>query len=220
MINGAVFDMDGLMFDTEAVSTRCWQEAGRRIGVDIPPSLSLRTNGLDAEHCRPIFEEAFGKSFDYYAARALRQELEREYVESFGVPLKAGLFELLDFLRSENVAMAVASSSSEEKVTHYLKLTGTDKYFRTVINGGMVKRGKPDPEIFLTACAALGIPPRECIALEDSPAGIRSAASAGLLAVMIPDLVPPTEKENRLAFAILPSLIDVIGLVKSLTACR
>ena len=214
MIKGVVFDMDGLMFDTERLSARCWHEAGLRMGYQVPLDLPPRTNGLDAAHSRPIFLETMGEDFDYYGVRSLRLELEREYTEKNKVPVKPGLFELLEYLREKDIPAAVASSSDRPKLDRYLKGSGAMDYLTATVDGSMVANGKPDPEIFLKACALLKLDPKECLGLEDSPAGVRSSTSAGLITVMIPDIIKPTREEERLAAAILPSLLCVPDFIE------
>lgn len=216
MIEGVIFDMDGLMFDSETMSARCWHEAGLRMGYDVPLDLPPKTNGLDALHSEPIFKEVMGEDFDYYGVRRLRLQLEREYAEREGIPVKPGLFELLNFLRERGIPAAVASSSDKDKVHRYLSGSGALEYMAAVVDGGMVKKGKPEPEIFLTACALIGVPPERCMGLEDSPAGIRASHDGGLVTVMIPDIIQPSETERRLTAAILPSLAEVPRLIESI----
>ena len=218
MIKGVVFDMDGLMFDTERLSLKCWIEAGRQMGYQIPPDLPPRTNGLDAAHSCPIFRSVMGENFDYYAVRARRLELERQMTESASVPVKQGLFGLLDYLRERDIPAAVASSSDKSKVERYLKSAGAWGYMSVVIDGGMVKNGKPDPEIFLLACSRLGLPPQDCLALEDSPAGVESAVAAGLTTVMVPDTVAPQPRQYEIALAVVPSLDKVPGIIENINA--
>ena len=218
MIKGVVFDMDGLMFDTETLSARFWREAAERLGYNMPADLPPKAIGLDAINTRKVFEVVMGSQFEYFKVRELRLKLEQEYVEEHGVPVKPGLFELLRYLREKGISVAVATSSDRSKLDRNLNSCGAAGYFDATVDGTMVTRGKPEPDIFLKACSLLGLQPEDCLALEDSPAGIRSSTSAGMTVVMIPDLGPPGDEERRLAAAILPSLECVPEFISRVNA--
>lgn len=214
MIDAVVFDMDGLMFDTERMVTRTWKQAGAEQGVDIPEELSFATIGLDAEKSGRIFYEKLGDSFDYQLGRDRRVELMTQEIEANGMPIKPGLFELLDYLEQKGLPKAVASSTGKSRVEYYLQKAGIQDRFQALVCGDMIEHGKPEPDIFLKACALLGKAPENCLALEDSPAGIRAAYKGNLIPVMIPDQIPPTPEILVMVRAKKDSLFDVIAMLE------
>lgn len=206
-----LFDMDGLMFDTERVSDAVWCEVAGRGGFAMTSADVSLLRGRNYEGGRAAMQERFGADFPYdaLAAEAVREigaRLERQ------IPLRPGLFALLNALRGMGCKMAVASSTHGSRVLRNLQRTGTRDYFSAVIGGEAVTHSKPHPEIFLRAAAALGAKPEECMVLEDSYNGVRAGAAAGCFTVMVPDLDAPTPEMERLAGAIVPSLNAVIPL--------
>jgi HAD superfamily hydrolase (TIGR01509 family) len=214
MIKGIVFDMDGLMFDTERIAMDGWDYAARKLGLVIPREIQIKTLGLTEESTKQIFEDYMGNSFDFDKAEELRIEYVYSFIEKNGVPLKKGLFELLDYLRANKYSTAVATSTEEEKAVYLLKKAGVYGYFDVVVCGNMIEKGKPKPDIYLKAGELLGISPSDCLALEDSINGILSASRAGMKPVMIPDMVRPDKETEKLLYARLSSLPDVIGLLE------
>lgn len=215
MIKGIVFDMDGLMFDTERIAMDGWDYAASMMGVVIPREIQIKVLGLTEESSKQLFEEYLGKDFDFYKAKDLRISYAYSYIEKNGVPLKKGLIELLDYLKANNYTIAVATSTEKEKAEYLIKKAGVYEYFNAVICGNMIKNGKPEPDIYLKASELIGIHPSECLALEDSINGILSADRAGLKPVMIPDIVQPNEEIKKHIYALLPSLLEVIDLLEN-----
>ena len=185
-IRAVLFDMDGLMFDTERLGDEVWRAVAGQYGVTMTPE-----DDMSAEVWREV-------------------EARLEH----SVPLRPGLFELLDALRARNCKMAVASSTDSARVLHNLETAGVRGYFSAVIGGDQVTHSKPEPEIFLKAAAALDTPPGLCMVLEDSYNGVRAGAAAGCFTVMVPDMDPPTPEMERLAWAIVPGLTDVARLLE------
>lgn len=214
MIKGIVFDMDGLMFDTERIAMDGWDYAASELGLEIPREIQVKTLGLTEENTKQLFEDYMGENFDFYKAKDLRISYVYSYIEKNGVPLKEGLIELLDYLKANKYAIAVATSTEEEKAKYLLKKAGIYGYFNVVVCGNMIEKGKPEPDIYLKASELLGIPPSECLALEDSISGILSADRAGMKSVMIPDIVQPNQEIKNLLYAYLTSLLDVIKLLE------
>jgi len=213
MIKAVIFDMDGLMFDTERLSLDGWSHAGVQLGYDIKKDVVIKTCGLSNENTKRVFLKNFGNDFDYDASRKIRTDYMMKYIIDHGMPVKPGLMELLEFLRSNHYKMAIASSSEREKVEFYLKTANISGYFDKMVTGDMIKRGKPEPDIYLKAVEILGVAADECIALEDSPLGILSAYRAGIKPVLIPDLVEIDEQTEKIIYAKLTSLSDVIDLL-------
>ncbi len=216
MRNGVIFDMDGLMFDTERLWDEVWEEVGHTYGVDTGKEFSIRTRGTNQADTREVFLQLFGAdgvNYEELQGRCLarlEEELERH------IPVKPGLYELLDTLKGRDIPMAVASSTHQKMVLHNLELAGITSYFSSVVTGDMVEHGKPAPDIFLAAAKAIGRKPAHCLVLEDSANGIRAAAAAGCLSVMVPDLDPPTPELARLYTARADSLKQVAGLLDTL----
>jgi len=218
MINGVIFDMDGLMFDTERLAVQGWIYAGKQAGIDITEELVMRTLGLNIENTRRVFIERFGEQFDFYAHRQARLGHLKRYLDTYGVPVKPGLFELLDFLKREKIKTTVATSTDRPQAMELFIKAGVDGYFDDFISGDMIKRGKPEPDIYLSACALIDEAPENCMALEDSFAGIWSAHRAGMKPVIVPDLIAPDETITGLLYARVDTLSDVAGLIKTQNA--
>ena len=215
MIKGIIFDMDGLMFDTERLVIKAWDFAGKQMGCSITKDIVIKTLGLNTENTRRVFIEHLGNNFDFYVFRKIRVDYMTDYIDKNGIPIKTGLIELLDFLKSNHYKMTVATSTEKEKTEYYFKKANISYYFDDIVCGDMIERGKPEPDIYLKASKIIGVAPNECLALEDSPIGILSAYRAGMRPVMIPDLVKPNEETNKILYAKLPTLFDVIELLNN-----
>lgn len=211
-ICAVLFDMDGLMFDTERLSDELWRAVSRRHGVPMTPQDVALLRGRNRESGRAAMRERFGADFPY---EAIVGEVRREEAERLSrqVPLRPGLPELLEALRRGGYPMAVASSTDSAAVLRNLETAGVRPYFSAVIGGDHVTRSKPDPQIFQMAAQALDTPPAQCMVLEDSYNGVRAGAAAGCFTVMVPDMDPPTPEMERLAAAIVPDLTRVIPLL-------
>lgn len=190
MIKGAIFDMDGLMFDTERLSLKGWLYAGEKYGYPITSELIDEIRGTNTAYSKALFQERFGDLVDYDLARRERTKYMDDFIEKHGVPVKEGLIELLEFLKTSGIKMAVATSTNKELAEKYLKMAGIYSYFHATVYGNQVKKGKPDPEIFLTAAKQLNLSPKECVVFEDSPHGIAAGHAAGCMVVAIPDMAP------------------------------
>lgn len=215
MLKAVIFDMDGLMLDTETLLQRFWCEAAQFYGYPMTPEIVLGIRSLSYKYAIKHLKRVFGDDFDYPKVRAKRIELMNEYIRRNGVIKKKGLDELLDFIAKTPLKAAVCTATDFERTKMYLESVGVFDKFDDFICGNMVEYGKPAPDIYKSACKRLGLLPEECIALEDSPNGIISAAVAGLNAVMIPDLTKPSEDIRPLIFAECEDLGKVIEILKS-----
>ena len=216
MIKGVVFDMDGLMFDTEKIGKDAWQQAARHLACGFSDQLFHKILGTNLVTTIEILEGELGDKIDVRRLREIHDVYFAGCIEEKGVPVKNGLKELLEYLRTNGYGVTAASSTSKDKVRDYFKKAGVSEYFGEIVGGDMVEKSKPEPDIYLKAAEVLGLSPFECLALEDSPHGILSAYRAGLMPIMIPDLVEPDEETSRLLYAKLPSLLDVIVLLKNI----
>ena len=210
-ITGAVFDMDGLMIDTEKLYLRYWKQAAADFGYDMQDEHVYAIRSLARKYSIPKLKSFFGQDFPTEDVRARRTELINAHIRDNGIELKKGLFELLDWLKAHGVKLAVATATPRERAEMYLKKINALDYFDAVICGDMITNGKPDPDIYLTAARELGLPPEQCAAFEDSPNGIKAAHSAGCHAVMIPDMTQPDEEITPLLDAVYDDLEQAIS---------
>ena len=205
--------MDGLMFDTETLTYELQKPILKEWGVDYTLDWYKQTIGKRMEDIIPLFKDLCAEDFDYSEFRARCRQAYTEYTNKNGVPIKGGLFELLDFLKSKGIKTALCTSTTEASATRTLRISGTLPYFDELVCAEDVKRGKPYPDPFLKAAEKLGIKPENCLVLEDSLNGIKSAYTAGMITVMIPDLIEPTEEIKPMCYRIVPSLNEVIQLI-------
>ncbi len=207
-ILGVIFDMDGLMLDTEKLYTRFWKKAAEYYGFEMTDEHILGIRSMAAKFACTRLKEILGDSFDYYAVREKRRELMDEYIAAHGVEKKQGLDDLLKELSQRSIKLAVATATNRERTEKYLRQTKVIDYFDVIVTGDMIQNGKPAPDIYQTAAKALGLDCTDCIALEDSPNGILSAYRAGCKPVMIPDLSQPDQDTKALLYHCFPSLSD------------
>lgn len=212
-IKGAVLDMDGLMFDTERLTFEIERELLSRRGVDFTLELYRENIGRRSVEVRKSFLKLCGDDFNYDEYHRRAMESFWAYTASKGVPLKDGLFDLLDFLRDNNIKIALATSTTSKSAREILRRAGVIEYFDRLICGDMVSRGKPDPEVFAVAAGRLKLSARECVALEDSPNGIASAYSAGLVTIMVPDLIEPSCETRKMCRRICRSLTEAQSFI-------
>ena len=214
-IRGILFDMDGLVLDSEFLYTRFWREAAHALGYPMTPEQSYGMRSLGKKRGQPYLESLFGPAVDYATLRSKRIELMDAYVEQHGIAPKPGIYELLDYLEESGIPAAIASSSPMDAIEKHLSAVNLLHRFRKLCSAHGIPNGKPAPDIYLLAAAELGLKPEECLALEDSPTGIQSAYRAGCLSVMIPDLDQPGEETEALLFAKADSLTDIIDILKA-----
>ena len=212
-IRGVLFDMDGLVLDTEKLYCRFWVEAGRFYGFPMEIKHALALRSLGHELGQQQLRSFFGPGVDYAAIRAKRIELMDAYIAENGIAPKPGIFELLDHLDAKGIPAAITSSSTMENICRHLRAQNLYHRFAAVCSGHEVPSGKPAPDIYLHGAASLSLKPEECLALEDAPTGILSAYRAGCLPVMIPDLDEPGDALLPLLYARADSLADVISLL-------
>lgn len=194
MINGAVFDMDGLMFDSERLVYETWQMMMDELGFDYNLDIFKNTIGLRTDMAESYYNSLYGERFCYKPLKQKSREIFLKRVSEEGVPIKKGLVELLDFLKANGFKIAVATSTSAQTAHKIIKMAGVYDCFDAFVCGDDVKNGKPHPEVFLTAAERLSLSPKECVAFEDSINGIKSAHSAGMTTVMVPDYLQPTRE--------------------------
>lgn len=212
-IDGVIFDMDGLLFDSEAVYQRKWRDVAGELGIFLPDKFTIEISGTSGQRTIDVVQKYFGETVD---PQKIRLEVRRRVTKELmvHVPEKNGLHEILDFFRERKVPMAVASSSSMESIQHHLRVTGIREYFSQIACGAQVALGKPAPDIFLLAAERLGVPVGNCLVFEDAINGIRAAVAAGALPIMIPDQIQPTDEIRALCFGVYDNLIAARDALK------
>ncbi len=212
-IKGVISDMDGVILDSEKLYVRFWCEAARFYGYPMERRHALEIRSMARPLTRAKFRGWFGEDCDCDVIRVKRGELMDSYIEEHGIEAKAGAGELLAFLKENGIKTALATATPVEKAKRLLSTVGLLEYFDEVTSAKEVKNGKPAPDVYLFAASRLGLDPRECLALEDSPNGVRSASAAGCATVMVPDLDEPSEEIKPLLFAVAKNLSEVIKIV-------
>ena len=212
-VRGVLFDVDGVILDTECLYSRFWMEACHFYGFPMTKAQSLQMRSLNKTAGQEKLRALFGPAADYTTIRQKRIELMDAFVEKEGVAAKPGIYTLLDALDERGIPCAITSSSPQQRLESYLTPLNLYHRFKKVISGYDVPRGKPEPDIYLRGAAELGLEPETCLALEDSPAGILSAYRAGCLPVLIPDQDTPGQDTLSLLYAKADTLTDVISLL-------
>ncbi|MDD7388544.1 MAG: HAD-IA family hydrolase [Lachnospiraceae bacterium] len=216
-IRGVLFDMDGLILDTEKLYTRFWQEAAHCLGYPMTKEQALGMRSMNHMEGEARMKSYFGPDTPYREIRSKRIELMDAFVEKEGVYLKPGIHELLDYLKKRGIKTAIATSSPMDRTVKYLSSVHMEKSFDAIVTAYMVEKGKPEPDIYLHAARVLDLEPGDCLALEDSPSGLTAAYRAGCLPVMIPDQDQPSKETRKLLFAkadrldLIPQLIEEIS---------
>lgn len=214
IVKGAIFDMDGLMFDTERLFFEAFrQKIEPETGLSFPKEQLKRLLGLNHETGVRLFREMFPEANQAECYR-MKYDWVAQYIEENGVPIKPGLFDLLNHLREKEIPIAVASSTGSDLVAPYMDRSGVRPYLTAIIGGEMVSRGKPEPDIFLAAAKALGQKPEECLVFEDSENGLLAAAAGGIPCVIVPDLVDPTTRHPGKYLCRLNTLAEAIPLLE------
>lgn len=214
MIKGVIFDMDGTMFDTEPISARCWIEAGEKLGIPITKSMVYTFCGKTMPAIKGILEKAVEVEVDYEEVVRTRQEIYDNIIKTEGVPHKEGLVELLQYLKDEHIPAAVSTSTNRETAEMIIKKAGVYGYFTAFVYGDMVEKSKPAPDIFWEAARRIGKDPKECLVVEDSPAGIMAGKAAGGYTILIPDVADVTEEAKEGITAQMNNLSEIVQWMK------
>lgn len=214
-MQAVVFDMDGVLFDTEILCMKSWMAIAEKHHLPDMEVIFPKCIGLNANDSKRIVMEAYGENFDYPYFREETAKWFREYIETNGLPVKPGVYQILEWLTASHWKVALASSTRRESVYSHLEKAGIRDCFSVVITGDMVEHSKPRPDIYLLACRELGVEPKQCYAIEDSPNGIRSAHAAGMRPIMVPDMIQPDEEMRRLSTVVLQDLREVLTYLQS-----
>ena len=214
-IKGLIFDMDGLLIDTEKLSYEALVYDCRHRGYELTLELFLSIRSLSIPKCEEKFKGYFGQDFDFQDSFDKHFLYMREHIDKYGVPMKKGADSILKYARSKGLRVALATSTPLGIAEGYLRSLGLWEYFDKVQSAADIKNGKPAPDVYLAAAKLLELEPCECMAFEDSPNGVRSASSAGCVTVMVPDLSGPDEELEKLIYACAEDLDKAVDLIEN-----
>lgn len=212
-IKGLIFDMDGLLFDSERVVQQSWNHVGNMLGYGNLGEHIYHTIGMNRAGREIYFREHVDTDFPMARFNEMTRARYYEILQKFGIPTKPGAKELLQSAKKKGIRIALATSSSRDHAEAMLERYDLAKFFDGCVCGDMVTKSKPDPEIYEKARALIDIPAQNAVALEDAPSGVRSAEAAGMRVIMVPDLVEPSEEILALVWKRCDSLSDVIELL-------
>ena len=216
MLEAVIFDMDGVIFDSEALVLKTWKQVAGKYGIPDIEETCRECLGTNHEATKNIFKKHYGEDFPYDTYKKEMAELFHQQAAGGNLEKKPGIHELLEYLRSLKIKTGLASSTREEIVKKELSEGGLLSYFDEIVCGDMVKRSKPAPDIYLETCRRLLVKPEYCYGIEDSYNGIRALKSAGMHPLMVPDLAEPNEEMEMLSECILPSLHEVKEYLKKI----
>lgn len=214
MIKAVIFDMDGLMINSERVTFEGYQKVMGKMGLSISEDFYKTLLGKTLKSATELFYEVYGNHFPMEQVVCDVHQYMGDLFDTQGVPLKKGLLELLTYLKQNDYKTIVATSSQRDRVDHILEIAHLTQYFDDSICGDEVKKGKPHPEVFLKACEKLQVQPNEALVLEDSEAGIQAAYTGHIPVICIPDMKYPEVEFERMTTKILDSLDQVIDYLK------
>lgn len=216
-LQALIFDMDGLLFDTERLAAATWAEAACALGFELEDRIVRGAVGLDHLLARDYYEQAFQGRLPYDRIEAQHRELFRAAILQRGVPLKSGVEGILAEAARLGLRVALGTSSRAVYVHAMLWLSGLADHFHVLATRDLVQAGKPAPDIYLKAASLLGLEPRDCLVLEDSPIGVQAARAAEMEVIMVPDLLEPTEAVRCTCLAVVPSLVEAARLLEGRT---
>lgn len=211
-----IFDMDGLMFDTERIAYISWIQAALMYGYEIDEAIFKQTIGANLCKTKEIYVKHFGNGFPIAEVTYARFSIAENLIKTNGVEVKNGLYELLDYLKDINIKKAVATSTNRDRALSLLDRASIDTYFDYILCGDEIQHGKPNPEIFLKVAEKVGCQPKNSFVLEDSEVGVIAAYHAGMLPILIPDMIVPDEEVRILAFRQMENLLEARGFFKSM----
>ena len=210
-----IFDMDGVIFDSEKRVVECWQVIADKYGI---PDIELACRecfGCNQVVAKERFLKRYGEDFPYVEYKKEMSDLFHERYDKGNLPMLLGVVEILTFLKDSGKKIALATSTRRASAEQGLTWAGIIEYFDAIICGDMVERSKPEPDIFLKACEVIGVEPSEAYVIEDSYNGIRAAHRGGLMPIMVPDMLEPDEEMEELSVAIIEDLNKVIDYLRT-----
>lgn len=213
-----IFDMDGTLIDTEKLYRKYWPMAFKDIGYELSDERALMLRSLGRPFAPEQFKKWYGPDFDYNKVRNRRKEYIEEHVNKYGIELKPGVLTLLDWINNEGITTAIATATDEERTAKYLDMVGLSGRFKKIICATMVEHGKPSPDIYNYAASCLNVDKESIFAVEDAPNGVRSAYSAGLKVIYVPDQTPSDDEIKSMIYAEVPRIDGIIDIIKAIKA--
>ena len=214
-VKAVIFDMDGVIFDSERIIIELWEDFGEKNNMPHMHDVTIRCVGLNDKATEEVFKEIYGDDYDYRRFQKIISKQYHEMADGGKLPMMIGVREILDYLKDNGYKIALASSTRTEVVTNQLKAANIYEYFDKVVCGDTVTHSKPHPEIFLKAADQLGVDITRVYIIEDSFNGIRAAHAAKAMPIMVPDMIEPDDEMREKAHKILNNLLEVIDFLKT-----
>lgn len=208
-IKAFIFDMDGLILDTERIAFKSYKEALKEYGYDFTEAFFLTLVGTNVKLTKELCLNRYGSWFPFDLLHENHNKITEEYIKKNVVPLKEGVNELIDYLKEKDYKIALATSSDREKAEYLLELVKIKDKFDYIICGNDIVNSKPNPEIFLKAAENLKVELKECVVIEDSKFGVKAAVNAGMKVINVPDMKMPDSEVKSMAFKIFNNLLEV-----------
>lgn len=215
MKKGALFDMDGTLFDTERVFRESWKQLAKEYGVEYNPEFPFAVCGTSGDDMLAVIRKYFPTIDDVQFKKDCYDRVHKVMNEGAAELLMPGVLEILEYFQKNGVKMAIASSSYHDQIYKNIVNAKIDKYFEAIIGGDDIENAKPHPEIFQKAAAALGLEARDCYAVEDGMNGIKSGAAAGAATIMVVDMTPANDEARQLCAGIYDSLGEMLDAIKA-----
>lgn len=211
-----IFDMDGVIFDSERLILEAWKQTAKKYGIEHIEEVLFQCIGVNSVITKEIFLKSYGRDFPYDEYKKETSLIFQTWCNTTGLPVKKGVNELLQYLNENGYLVGLASSTRYAVVCQEIEAAHLNRYFKNITGGDMLKKSKPEPDIFLMACENLSVLPEEAIGIEDSFNGIRAVWRAGMLPIMIPDLIPPDDEMKQLSSYIFDDLNVALEWFKTL----
>ncbi|WP_297420695.1 HAD family phosphatase [Clostridium sp.] len=215
-IDAVIFDMDGVLIDSERISFNCYQEIFKGYKYEIDELFYLKIIGRNIIGIKKLMEDEYGEDFPFEEIYKKKSQLATEVTNKNGVIIKPGVHGIMDYLKKENYKIAVATSTRRERALELLEKAKIKEKVNFVVGGDEVEHSKPDPEIFLKASKGLNVEPENCMVIEDSDAGIIAAHAAKMTGIHVPDMKQLEGENRQLAFKVCKSLNEVMEYLKSI----
>lgn len=216
MLKAIIFDMDGVLFDTEELCLSSWQKIADKYNLgDVTPAC-IASIGVSREKSKEIFKTMISENFPFEEMRNEVSSLCHAVISKHGLPEKEGIRDILSFCKKSGLKIGLATSTRRQTVISHLERAKIIEFFDEITCGDEIRDSKPSPEIYITACKKLGISPENALSVEDSYNGVRSSNAAGVRCIMVPDKLPATEEMFKLSDKVLDNLLAVIDYLKEM----
>ena len=214
MIDGVIFEMDGILFDTEKLINECFALVGAEYGIDNIDYIIKSCVGVTTAETKAFCRKVLGDDFPVDEMFAKIGEMNNLRLAEGGMPVKPGVYLILEYLKTNRYQVGLASSSSRRSIMHHIEAANMTEYFSVIVAGDEVEKGKPEPDIYLKALEKMNLKGKTVIAFEDSPNGLKSATRAGINAIMIPDQIPYSDELKPYVFEKFNSMTAALEAMK------